>query len=44
MEIIIIIVIVMGVVGWLAYEMIIAPIMPDDYTNEPNDDKNKENE
>mgnify|MGYP003640878078 FL=1 len=34
----------MGVVGWLGYEMIIAPIMPDDYTNEPKDDKNKENE
>ena len=44
MEIIIIVLIVIAIVGWLAYEMIIAPIMPDDYTNEPNDDKNKENE
>ena len=31
MEIIIIIGIVLVIVGWLAYEMIIAPIMPDDY-------------
>ena len=31
MEIIIVIVIVMAIVGWLAYEMIMAPLMPDDY-------------
>ena len=31
MEIIIIIVIVIALVGWLGYEMIMAPLMPDDY-------------
>jgi len=31
MEIIVIIVIVILIVGWLAYEMIMAPLMPDDY-------------
>lgn len=31
MDIIIIIVIVIAIVGWLAYEMIMAPLMPDDY-------------
>ena len=36
MEIIIIICVVVLVVAWLAYEMIMAPLMPDDYglTNE----------
>ena len=29
--VIIVIVIVVLVIGWLAYEMIMAPIMPDDY-------------
>ena len=29
--IIITIIIVIAVIGWLAYEMIMAPIMPDDY-------------
>ena len=31
MVIIIAIVIVLIVIGWLAYEMIMAPLMPDDY-------------
>ena len=31
MEIIIVIVIVVAIVGWLVYEMIVAPLMPDDY-------------
>ena len=31
MEIIIIAVIVLVVICWLAYEMIMAPLMPDDY-------------
>ena len=31
MEIIIIVGIVIVVIGWLAYEMIIAPLQPDDY-------------
>jgi len=31
MEIIIIIGIVIVIVGWLAYEMIMAPLMPDNY-------------
>ena len=31
MEIIIIIGIILVIVGWLGYEMIMAPIMPDDY-------------
>ena len=30
-EIIIIVVIIVVVVSWLAYEMIMAPLMPDDY-------------
>ena len=31
MGIIVIAVIILVIVGWLAYEIIIAPIMPDDY-------------
>ena len=31
MEIIIVIVVVVGIVGWLIYEIITAPLMPDDY-------------
>jgi hypothetical protein len=31
MGIIIILVIIILVTGWLAYEMIVAPLMPDDY-------------
>ena len=54
MEIIIIIIIVILIVGWLAYEMIMAPLMPDDYglTDEEmkewkeltKENKNEENE
>ena len=54
MDIIIIVVIVMAIVGWLAYEMIMAPLMPDDYglTDEERkemniltkENKNEENE
>ena len=54
MEIIIIIGIILIVVGWLAYEMIMAPLMPDDYglTDEEikelseltKKDKNKKND
>ena len=35
-EITITIVVIVLVVGWLAYEMVMAPLYPDDYTNEPN--------
>ena len=31
MEIIIIVVVVGVVIAWLAYEMVMAPLMPDDY-------------
>ena len=31
MEIIIVVVVVIAIVGWLVYEMIMAPLMPDDY-------------
>ena len=54
MEIIIIGVIVVVVIAWLAYEMIMAPLMPDDYglTDEERkewnelkkENKNEENE
>jgi flagellar basal body-associated protein FliL len=32
----IIVIAIVLVIGWLAYEMVMAPMMPDDYTNEPN--------
>ena len=51
---IIILIIIVFVVGWLAYEMIMAPLMPDDYglTHEEKkewnelkkENKNEENE
>ena len=34
-EITITIVVIVLVVGWLAYEMVMAPLMPDDFRNEP---------
>jgi|7_EtaG_2_1085326.scaffolds.fasta_scaffold41597_2 hypothetical protein len=54
MEIIVIIVIVILIVGWLAYEMLMAPLMPDDYGRKDEEmkeckeltkeNKNEENE
>jgi len=52
MEIVILVVCVIVVVGWLAYEIMVAPLMPDDYglTEEENKEikeltkKNKKNE
>ena len=45
MEIIAIVVIVVVIIGWLAYEMIMAPLMPDDYgmTDEEIEYWNKRN-